>query len=76
MAGICRFLKIKTIPKTLKGNNGNEKLNDLYSNVRKAYLKGYQTKELVAALDMAVIRDKNKDVLSDLETALGVKMPS
>jgi hypothetical protein len=44
--------------------------------VRKAYLKGYQTKELVAALDMAVIRDKNKDVLSDLETALGVKMPS
>lgn len=76
MAGICRFLKIKTIPKTLKGNNGNEKLNDLYSKVRKAYLKGYQTKELVAALDMAVIRDKNKDVLSDLETALGVKMPS
>lgn len=48
------------------------KLNDLYSKVRKAYLKGYQTKELVAALDMAVIRDKNKNVLTELEKALGV----
>ena len=71
--GICRYLKIKTIPKTLKGNSGNEKLNDLYSKVRKAYLKGYQTKELIAALDMAAIRDKNKNVLTELETALGVK---
>lgn len=70
--GICRYLKIKTIPKTLKGNSGNEKLNDLYSKVRKAYLKGYQTKELIAALDMAAIRDKNKNVLTELETALGV----
>lgn len=72
MEGICRFLKIKTVPKTLKGDNGNAKLNDLYSKVRKAYLKGYQTKELIAALDMAVIRDKNKDALSELETALGL----
>jgi len=46
------------------------KLNDLYGKVRKAYLKGYQTKELIAALDMAVIRDKNNDALKDLEAAL------
>ena len=41
--------------------------------VKKTYLKGYQTKELIAALDMTVIRDKNKDALSELETALGVR---
>lgn len=71
MEGICRYLKLKSIPKSLKGNDGNAKLNDLYGKVRRVYLKGYQTKELVAALDMAVIRNKNKDVLKDLEKALG-----
>lgn len=68
--GICRYLKLKSIPKSLKGNDGNAKLNDLYGKVRKAYLKGYQTKELIAALDMAVIRNKNKDTLKNLEKAL------
>ena len=71
MEGICRYLKLKSVPKSLKGNDGNAKLNDLYGKVRRVYLKGYQTKELVAALDMAVIRNKNKDVLKDLEKALG-----
>ena len=70
MEGICRYLKLKNIPKSLKGNDGNAKLNDLYGKVRKAYLKGYQTKELIAVLDMSVIRNKNKDVLKDLEIAL------
>lgn len=51
-------------------NKGNAKLNDLYGKVRKVYLKGYQTKELIAALNMAVIRNKNKDALSDFEKAL------
>lgn len=71
MEGICRYLKLKSVPKSLKGNDGNAKLNDLYGKVRRVYLKGYQTKELIAALDMAVIRNKNKDVLKDLEKALG-----
>ena len=70
MEGICRYLKLKSIPKSLKGNDGNAKLNDLYGMVKRAYLKGYQTKELISALDMAVIRDKNKEVLKDLEKAL------
>ena len=50
------------------------KLNDLYGKVRKAYLKGYQTKELVASLDMSVIRKKNADALTDLEKALNVSV--
>ena len=70
LEGICRYLKLKSVPKSLKGNDGNAKLNDLYGKVRKAYLKGYQTKELIAALDMTVIRNKNKDALKDLEKAL------
>lgn len=61
--GVCRFLKLKDTPKFLRGNNGNKKMNDLYGMVKKVYPKGYRTKELVSALDMSVIRDKNKDVL-------------
>lgn len=70
--GICRFLKLKDTPKCLRGNNGNEKMNDLYGRAKKVYQKGYQTKELVSALDISVIRDRNKDVLAPLEKALNV----
>ena len=70
--GICRFLKLKDFPKSLKGNSGNEKLNDLFGKAKKVYQKGYQTKGLVAALDMGVVRDKNKDVLEPLEKALNL----
>lgn len=69
---ICRFLKLKVIPKTLKGNNGNEKLNDLFGRANKVYQKGYQTKDLVTSLDMGVLRNKNKVFLEPLERALNV----
>lgn len=72
--GICRFLKLKEIPKTLKGNSGNEKLNDLFVRAKKIYQKGRQTQNLMAALDMGVIRNKNKNVLEDLEKALNVRL--
>ena len=72
--GICRFLKLKEIPKTLKGNSGNEKQNDLFVRAKKIYQKGRQTQNLVAALDMGVIRNKNKNVLEDLEKALNVRL--
>jgi len=70
--GICRFLKLKDFPKSLNGNSGNEKLNDLFGKAKKVYQKGYQTKGLVAALNMGVIRDMNKDILEPLEKALNV----
>ena len=70
--GICRFLKLKDSPKSLKGNNGNRKLNDLFGRAKKVYQKGYQTKSLVTSLDMSVIRNKNKEVLEELEKALNV----
>ena len=69
---ICQFLNIKSLPKSLKGNSGNEKLNNLFGKAKKVYQKGYQTKDLVAALNMGIIRDKNLDVLEPLEKALNV----
>ena len=74
MQGICSYLGLTTIPKSLKGNDGNAKLNDLYSKARRIYQKGYQVKELVASLDMSVIRKKNANALTDLEKALNVSV--
>lgn len=70
--GICRYLKLKAVPKSMKGSNGNEKMNDLFGKAKKVYQKGYQTKELVSALDMAVIRNKNNGALGPLEQALNI----
>ena len=73
--GICNFLRLKQVPSSLKGINGYQKLLDLYNKARKTYKKGYETKELINALDMRAIRNKRQDVLAPLEEALGVVMP-
>lgn len=75
MHGICNFLRLKQVPSSLKGINGYQKLLDLYNKARKTYKKGYETKELINALDMSAIRNKRQDVLAPLEEALGVVMP-
>ena len=72
LGGICDFLKLKEVPKSLNGADGNAKLTNLYSKVNKVYQKGYQAKALITALDMALIREKNKTVLANLENVLGV----
>lgn len=72
--GICNFLRLKQVPSSLKGINGYQKLLDLYNKARKTYKKGYETKELINALDMSAIRNKRQDVLAPLEEALGVVM--
>ena len=73
--GICNFLRLKQVPSSLKGINGYQKLLDLYNKARKTYKKGYETKELINALDMSAIRNKRQEVLAPLEEALGVVMP-
>ena len=73
--GICNFLRLKQVPSSLKGINGYQKLLDLNNKARKTYKKGYETKELINALDMSAIRNKRQDVLAPLEEALGVVMP-
>ena len=74
MHGICNFLRLKQVPLSLKGIIGYQKLLDLYNKARKTYKKGYETKELINALDMSAIRNKRQDVLAPLEEALGVVM--
>lgn len=70
MEGICRYLNLKQIPKSLKGADGNAKLSDLYSKARRSYSKGYATREMVRALDFSKIRAKRLAVLQELEEAL------
>lgn len=76
MEGICHFLRMKEIPKSLKGTNGNSKLSDLYARAKRDYQKGYNTRELIHSLDMSVIRKKRSHVLKALEDAIGLKEPT
>lgn len=71
--GICSHLKLKQIPKSLKGTNGNARLCDLYSKARKIYSKGYSAQEMISSLNFSVIRDKRLSFLQELEKALGVQ---
>lgn len=70
--GICAYLKLKQIPNSLKGKDGNAKLCDLYSKARRTYSKGYATREMISSLDFTKIRSKRFAVLQELEEALGV----
>lgn len=73
MENICEFLKLRSIPNSLKGNNGFSRLSDLYAKARKTYQKGYATRELIGALDLGKIIQKRKEALNPLETTLCVK---
>ena len=72
MSGICGYLRLKQIPSTLKGTNGYQKMQDLYSRAHKTYKKGYETQELINTIDMSIIRNKRQDMLVPLEKTLGV----
>ena len=71
--GICSYLKLKQIPKSLKGTNGNAKLCDLYSKARRIYSKGYSAREMISSLNFSLIRDKRQPSLQELEKALGIQ---
>ena len=76
LQGICRFLKLKEMPKTPKGNNGFEKLTDLYAKAHKTYQKGFATRELIANIDMDIIIRKRKEALRILEQMLPITLPT
>ena len=71
--GVCTYLKLKLVPKSLKGTNGNARLCDLYSRARKIYSKGYSAREMISSLNFSQIRDKRQTSLRELEEALGVQ---
>lgn len=74
LSGICCYLHLKQIPSALSGMNGYQKMLDLYGRARRTYKKGYETKELILALDMGIIRHIRREALAPLETALGVML--
>lgn len=76
MEGVCHFLRMREIPKSLKGSNGNAKLSDLYASAKRDYQKGYNTQELIRSLNMSVIRKKRSLVLKALEDAIGLEEPT
>lgn len=71
--GICSYLKLQQIPKSLKGTNGNARLCDLYLKARRIYSKGYSAREMISSLNFSLIRDERLSSLQELETALGVQ---
>lgn len=73
LEGICSYLKLKQIPKSLKGTDGNAKICDLYSRARKIYTKGYSAREMISSLNFSVIRDNRLSSLQELEKALCVQ---
>lgn len=70
--GICSYLNLKQIPKSLKGTDGNAKLCDLYAKARRTYSKGYATREMIKTLNLSKIRSKRLAVLKEFEVTLGV----
>ncbi len=74
MESICSYLKLKQIPKSLKGADGNAKLCDLYAKARRTYSKGYATHEMIKDLDFTKIRLQRLSYLKALEDVLGVKL--
>ena len=74
LSGICGYLHLKQIPSALKGTNGYQKMLHLFGKARRIYKKGYETKELILALDMGTIRHNRCEALALLEAALGVML--
>jgi len=74
MNGLCQYLKLKQVPTSLHGRNGFEKLQNLFHKAGKDYTKGNTAKDVIAALDMATIRQKHKALLAGLEKEINVQI--
>jgi hypothetical protein len=70
--GVCRYLKLYTRPKSIKGTNGAARLNYLFNQAKRTYQKGYVTRDLIHTLDFSTIRMKHEKELALLEKALEV----
>lgn len=70
--GLCKFLKQKEVPKSLKGSNGYTKLLNLFKRSGKIYAKGLSIEDFIDYLSMEKIRGKRKNELSELERILNV----
>ena len=70
--GLCSYLNLKDVPKSIKGCDGYEKLLSLFKRSGKVYTKGLSIEDFIDAVSIEKIRNVRKEALADLEAALGV----
>ena len=71
LEGILKFLRLAKNTK-VSGKNGYDKLQRLYKQANKIYIKGNKSNGMVAHLDIDKIADEVKDQLNPLYKVLGV----
>ena len=69
-------MKLKEVPKNLKGNNGYAKLLSLFKRCGKVYTKGLSIEDFLDAISIEKIRNFRKAALADLELVLNVSIPN
>lgn len=66
LSGLCRYLKIKDIPKKLTGKDAYMKISNLFEKKGKVYSKGYDAENIVQNINIDIILDKQKEALKPL----------
>ena len=74
LEGLCSYLNLKEVPKSLKGANGYMKLLSLFQKTGKVYAKGITIENFIDKLSMEKIRNKRKVALKQLEEVLNVAL--
>lgn len=71
LEGILKFLRLAKNTK-VSGKNGYDKLQRLYKQANKIYIKGNKSNGMIAHLDIDKIADEVKDQLNPLYKVLGI----
>lgn len=75
LEGLCTYLKLKEVPKPLKGANGYQKLLSLFKRSQKVYTKGISVEDFIDYISIEKIRSTRSIALADLEKLLNVNIP-
>jgi len=51
LEGLCRYLRLKNVPKSIKGKSGYDKMKILFKQKQRIYQKGTSTSDFVEKLD-------------------------
>ncbi len=76
LEGLCSFLKLKEVPRNIKGNNGYAKILALFKRCGKFYTKGLSIEDFIDAISIEKIRNARKAALADLESVLNASIPN
>ena len=75
LEGLCSFLKLKEVPRNIKGDNGYAKLLSIFKRCGKVYTKGLSIEDFLDVISIEKIRNARKEALADLEAILNVDIP-